>query len=208
MSGLADAMSKHPSHKTRASDASSYDEVCEACGATDISGGGWGKLAEPCPAASPPPSQEGLEERDLAKQMEAATRDVETGEPLYDDALVHVTAKEIREAAAALSRLRADLEAMTASRDGYVKDAAARASECDRLRAETRELGDASVEWQSRAEKADATVTRLTEALTEARKIIQTRQTLDEMGWGRGTSPVTPVLERIDAALRTQEKEK
>lgn len=40
----------HPSHKTRQSDASSYDEVCTACGATDIAGGGWGKLAEPCTA--------------------------------------------------------------------------------------------------------------------------------------------------------------
>ena len=40
---------KHSSHKTRFSfDASSYDEVCELCGATDIAGGGWGKLAEPC----------------------------------------------------------------------------------------------------------------------------------------------------------------
>ena len=42
--------SRHPSHDTRFSfDASSYDEVCKNCGATDIAGGGWGKLAEPCP---------------------------------------------------------------------------------------------------------------------------------------------------------------
>jgi hypothetical protein len=41
---------RHPSHKTRFSfDASTYDEMCELCGATDIAGGGWGKLAEPCP---------------------------------------------------------------------------------------------------------------------------------------------------------------
>jgi len=39
---------KHPSHVTRFSDASSYDEVCTLCGTTDISGGGWGKLARPC----------------------------------------------------------------------------------------------------------------------------------------------------------------
>lgn len=39
----------HPSHTTRMSDASSFDEVCVKCGATDITGGGWGKLAEPCP---------------------------------------------------------------------------------------------------------------------------------------------------------------
>jgi hypothetical protein len=30
-------------------DASSYDEICVNCGATDRSGVGWGKLAEPCP---------------------------------------------------------------------------------------------------------------------------------------------------------------
>jgi len=45
---------KHPSQRTRFSDASSFDEVCEACGATDIAGGGWGKLAQPCQAAPEP----------------------------------------------------------------------------------------------------------------------------------------------------------
>jgi hypothetical protein len=39
---------RHPSHKTRSSDASSFDEVCVLCGATDISGGGWGWLRVPC----------------------------------------------------------------------------------------------------------------------------------------------------------------
>jgi hypothetical protein len=39
----------HPSHVTRASDASSYDEICVNCGARDIAGGGWGKLKYPCP---------------------------------------------------------------------------------------------------------------------------------------------------------------
>lgn len=40
---------KHDSHVTRFSfDASSYDEVCINCGATDHIGG-WGKLALPCP---------------------------------------------------------------------------------------------------------------------------------------------------------------
>lgn len=29
-------------------DASSYDEICEICGATDIAGGGWGDLRFPC----------------------------------------------------------------------------------------------------------------------------------------------------------------
>ena len=39
----------HPSHVTRFSDASSYDEICINCGATDQVPGGWGKLAYPCP---------------------------------------------------------------------------------------------------------------------------------------------------------------
>lgn len=39
----------HPSHRTRFSfDASSWDEICEKCGATDTIGG-WGRLADPCP---------------------------------------------------------------------------------------------------------------------------------------------------------------
>jgi hypothetical protein len=38
----------HPSHKTRVSDASSFDEVCIYCGATDELGS-WGNLAKPCP---------------------------------------------------------------------------------------------------------------------------------------------------------------
>lgn len=41
----------HPSHVLRGSDASSYDVVCVNCGYADISGGGWGKLSEPCPDA-------------------------------------------------------------------------------------------------------------------------------------------------------------
>lgn len=41
----------HPSHRTRISlDASSYDEICELCGAHDEAIGGWGALAYPCSA--------------------------------------------------------------------------------------------------------------------------------------------------------------
>ncbi len=40
---------KHPSHVTRISDASTYDEVCVNCDATDQVPGGWGDLAKPCP---------------------------------------------------------------------------------------------------------------------------------------------------------------
>ena len=42
----------HPSHKTRVSvGASSFDEICTRCGATDIAGGGWGRLKYPCSKA-------------------------------------------------------------------------------------------------------------------------------------------------------------
>jgi len=44
-------MGPHSSHRTRISDASSFDEICELCGATDILNGGWGKLAQRCPAS-------------------------------------------------------------------------------------------------------------------------------------------------------------
>lgn len=48
---------RHPSHETRISmDASTYDEICIHCGATDITGGGWGRLAAPCPASPPMPA--------------------------------------------------------------------------------------------------------------------------------------------------------
>jgi hypothetical protein len=40
---------KHPSHVTRGSDASTFDEICVNCGSTDEVPGGWGKLANPCP---------------------------------------------------------------------------------------------------------------------------------------------------------------
>ena len=50
-------MPKHPSHVTRFSDASSFDEVCVNCGATDEVPGGWGKLAKPCPK---PPGAGGM----------------------------------------------------------------------------------------------------------------------------------------------------
>lgn len=39
---------KHPSHVTRASDASTYDTICVNCGAHDQTPGGWGDLAKPC----------------------------------------------------------------------------------------------------------------------------------------------------------------
>ncbi len=42
----------HPSHVTRMSDSSLFDEICTVCGATDRVPGGWGNLAKPCSKAS------------------------------------------------------------------------------------------------------------------------------------------------------------
>ena len=39
----------HPSHKLYVSDSSLYDYKCEGCHNTDETGGGWGRLAQPCP---------------------------------------------------------------------------------------------------------------------------------------------------------------
>lgn len=44
-----DPTKKHPSHVTRSSDASTFDEICVKCGAKDNVPGGWGDLAKPCP---------------------------------------------------------------------------------------------------------------------------------------------------------------
>lgn len=42
----------HPSHETRFSDASTFDEICVNCGATDELGS-WGALAQACPKEPP-----------------------------------------------------------------------------------------------------------------------------------------------------------
>ena len=42
----------HPTHKTRFSDSSFHDEVCEACGGTDAAGDL--SLGDPCPATGAP----------------------------------------------------------------------------------------------------------------------------------------------------------
>jgi hypothetical protein len=47
----------HPSHVTRFSDASTFDEICVNCGAHDEVPGGWGMLVHPCPNA-PQPAQD------------------------------------------------------------------------------------------------------------------------------------------------------
>lgn len=40
---------KHESHKSvRSSDASTFDFICDDCGATDSVTGGWGTLRKPC----------------------------------------------------------------------------------------------------------------------------------------------------------------
>ena len=44
---------KHESHKSvRSSDASTFDFICDDCGATDDVTGGWGTLRKPCKGAS------------------------------------------------------------------------------------------------------------------------------------------------------------
>lgn len=43
---------KHESHKSvRSSDASTFDFICDDCGATDSVPGGWGTLRKPCKVA-------------------------------------------------------------------------------------------------------------------------------------------------------------
>ena len=64
-------MGVHPDHVTWMSDASTFDEICVNCGATDEVPGGWGRLAEPCPK---PPGRGGLtwEEYRRARELERA----------------------------------------------------------------------------------------------------------------------------------------
>lgn len=58
---------RHPSHKTRYSDASTFDEICDLCGATDQVPGGWGQLAYPCPGM-----------KEYSKETEKVREKVET----------------------------------------------------------------------------------------------------------------------------------
>jgi hypothetical protein len=53
-STISKALGTHPSHKARFSDASTYDEVCDSCGATDATFEGENALAAPCKATSQP----------------------------------------------------------------------------------------------------------------------------------------------------------
>jgi hypothetical protein len=59
----------HPSHVTRFSDASTFDEICVNCGATDEVPGGWGQLAYPCPHP-PVATPSALAERDDSQQLD------------------------------------------------------------------------------------------------------------------------------------------
>ena len=44
---------QHESHKSvRSSDASTFDFICDDCGATDDVTGGWGTLRKPCKGAN------------------------------------------------------------------------------------------------------------------------------------------------------------
>ena len=64
------------------------------------------------------------------------------------------------------------------------------------------DCGAAEIEAEERiCTAAEARIASLTEALIDARKMIQTRETVDELGWGKGTSPATRLLAKIDAAL-------
>jgi len=71
-------MGKHPSHDTRLSDASSFDEICKRCGATDEIGS-WGRLALPCTSAGPQvPERVAPLESDYPRMLHSAPMDSAT----------------------------------------------------------------------------------------------------------------------------------
>lgn len=80
----------HPSHTTRVSfDASSWDEICVNCGATDVAGGGWGNLRYPCkgePVVQDTAWKEyegdfnALTDRQIEQESEIARRDMDEAE--------------------------------------------------------------------------------------------------------------------------------
>lgn len=71
----------HPSHNTRISDASSFDEICVHCGATDRRGSN--ELAYPCPKA--PEEKPPMTERDAFVQALAQNEDDEVTRLVFAD---------------------------------------------------------------------------------------------------------------------------
>lgn len=88
----------HPSHVTRYSDSSLYDEVCVNCGATDRGG----KLAEPCPKPA----------KELPGEVEGLRRDLKTTAADRDrwKALKGAVDAIVNERAAEILRLERELE--------------------------------------------------------------------------------------------------
>lgn len=127
-------------------------------------------------AASPPPSQEGLDT--LIEQLNARTfsryeSDIRAVMDYEDELCL--------EAAAALSRLRADL---------------AKATDPQYLATALEKVGVVDAEWQTRAEAAEAEVTRLQSALTFAEAWIGSQ----------GTSYSQQAIDQI-AAIRKEPRD-
>jgi hypothetical protein len=108
----------HPSHVTRISDASSFDEICVNCGATDRLGS-WGDLAKPCPSA--PPAPDGLEPVAWRYQVPSVNdrwtlSHRRPGEQAFDPGDVII---EPLYSATALSAQEAEIERLRKERDAF-----------------------------------------------------------------------------------------
>lgn len=102
-------MGTHSSHKTRFSDASTFDEICEHCGATDRPGDD--RLEEPCPGRR-------LEPRGTSLQrLVAAGRDMlRTFRRLAEDAVALKLTGEER------AWVEEQLAPLVAETDGYMRE--------------------------------------------------------------------------------------
>lgn len=124
--------------------------------------------------------------------------------------------ERLNEAAAALSRLQAERdEARKAlsdtfrlSEESYQALKASHSAHADDLIAELRASGARAEAAESRLAAAALRERAKDEALTAARAMIQTRETIDELSWGKRSSPATRLLAKIDAALAQPEEVK
>jgi len=122
-------MGIHPSHETRISDASTFDEICVKCGRTDEVPGGWGHLGEQCPMENDkekrweipskrqPPMNTELTQ--LVERLEARHEEHERFNHYAYPEIIEAYEKDRAEAAHAVRRLAGEVEAVKNHRDEF-----------------------------------------------------------------------------------------
>ncbi len=153
-------MIDHPSHKTRFSDSSFYDEVCVNCGATD--GRGDDRLTKPCPTAPDPDTtlRDAAENatagvaRQRVMELAATQMDLTLAQWIDISNDILRAASELDTARAEIERLRHDNEMLTTG--GIIEVAVRNPSVADYMN-----------HWEGRVEVAESILTAAQERIAE-----------------------------------------